>query len=284
MQAISGSSELLLFDCDRIITSWNLESDLFGWIKRGKCVADLRKTVANADITDDMFVDACLLAGSLFLPTLPTIENNRNKHSRPHSAIEMIMSQGRSGFSVVQNAQDDPRIKNTGYLDHYRRARLAVKHHPVLLKEGKVEPLVSGQLPNDPHEIIGQRLPDEVLLYMSKGLINSRILTWRVTSEIVEAPPVDGGESEEYRNLVSTKLTPLRTTAINLLSSSLHNWYQHKDIQLTCWFKSEKNTISMKNLPEWRKIVETWNVKEAAFKEVVSKTQVFPLQIFLYTC
>jgi hypothetical protein len=223
-----------------------------------------------------VFVDACVLAGSHFLPTLPSLEApNRNKQSKLNQAIEMVMSQGRSGISVVLNGQDDPRFKQTNYVDRYRRARLAVRHHPILTAEGKVEPLVSGQLPNDPHEFIGQRLPDEVLFYMSRGLINSRILTWRATSEIVEAPPMDGGDSAEYQDLVSTRLTPLRTTAINLLSSSLHNWYQHKDIDLKCWFQGDQSTtVSMKGLPEFRKSVDTWNVKEATFKDVVSKYQV----------
>ena len=195
------------------------------------------------------------------------------------------MTHGRSGNSVVLNGQDDPRVKQINYVDRYRRARLAVRHHPVLTAEGKVEPLVSGQLPNDPHEFIGQRLPDEVLFYMSRGLINSRILTWRATSEIVEAPPIDGGESAEYRALVSAKLTELRTTAINLLSSSLHNWYQHKDIDLKCWFQGDQSTtVSMKALPEFRKIVDTWNVKEATFKDVVAKHQVTPTRSMFLAC
>lgn len=281
MQAISGSSEILLFDCDQVITSWDLENDVFAWIRRGKCVADLRKYVNNSDIPDDTFVDACLLAGTRFLPTLPNLESPRaNKQSKPIGAIEMIMSQGRSGYSVVEQNREDPRLQASDYLDRYRKARLAVKHHPVLTVEGKVEPILEAQLPNDSHEFIGQRLPDEVYHYMSRGLINSRILSWRATSEIVEPPPIDGGDSPEYHNLVSRKLTPLRTTAINLLSSSLHNWYQHKDIDLKCWFqvdstgKPQASTISMKGLPEWRKSVDTWNVKDAVIQNVTSKYQV----------
>ncbi|KAJ4295023.1 hypothetical protein N0V90_007031 [Kalmusia sp. IMI 367209] len=281
VQAISGSSEILLFECDRVITSWDLEDGEFKWIKRAKCVADLRKYVQNADIADETFVDACILAGTHFLPTLPNLDspNSRNKTSKISGAIEMIMSQGRSGHSVVMNNRDDPLFQRTNYVDRYRKARLAVKHHPILTAEGKIEPLLEAQSPNDSHEFIGQRLPDEVYHYMSRGLINSRILSWRATSEIVESPPIDGGENTTYQDLVSTKLTPLRTTAINLLSSSLHNWFQHKDIDLKCWFKVDQSgkhqatTISMKGLPEWRKSVDTWNVKEATFKDVVSSFQ-----------
>ncbi|KAJ4355560.1 uncharacterized protein N0V89_003578 [Didymosphaeria variabile] len=279
VQAISGSSEVLLFDCDRVITSWDLEEGLFKWIKRGKCVADLRKYVQNAEIADETFVDACLLAGTHFLPTLPNLDgpNNRNKVSKISGAIEMIMSHGRTGHAVVLNNRDDPIFQRTNYVDRYRRARLAVKHHPILTTDGKIQPLLEGQLPNDSHEFIGQRLPDEVFYYMSRGLVNSRVLSWRAASEIVEAPPIDGGDGAAYQDLVSTKLTPLRTTAINLLSSSLHNWYQHKDIDLKCWFKVDQTgkhqstTISMNGLPEWRKIVDTWNVKEATFKDVVAQ-------------
>lgn len=281
MAAISGSSELLLFGCDKFITSWDLEADTFKWLKRSKCITDLRKYTRDAEISDDVFVDACVLAGTHFLPTLPSLESpNRNKQPKPVSAIDMIMSQGRTGYSVVLNSKDDPRFEQTDYFDKYRKARLAVKHHPVLTSEGRIEPLLETQLPNDSHEFIGQRLPDEVFYYMSKGLINSRVLNWRASSEITESPPVDGGDSVEYQNLVSAKLTPLRTTAINLLSSSLHNWYQHKDIDLKCWFQTDQNgkpqasTISMKGLPEWRKSVDTWNVREATFRDTLAKHHV----------
>lgn len=276
--AISGSSELLLFESNRIITSWDLEDGTFKWIQRSKCLSDLRKYVNQAEISDDMFVDALLLAGSHFLPSLPNLASSQRTKPKPAGAIEMIMNNGRSGISVVVNNQDDPRFQQSGYVDKYRRARLAVKHLPIITEDGKIEPRNEGVLPNDAHEFIGQRLPDEVHHYLSRGLINSRILSWRATSEIVEAAPVDGGDSSEYRDLVSKKLNPLRTTTINLLSASLHNWYQHKELTLKCWFqdtngKPHTSTISMRNVPEARRVVETWNVKDATFRGVVSKHQ-----------
>ncbi|KAF2705855.1 PIN domain-like protein [Pleomassaria siparia CBS 279.74] len=282
VQAISGPSELLLFDCDKIITYWDLEAGLFKWIRRGRCVAELKKYVNNGELPDATFVDACMLAGSHFLPTLPTLESPNRKQMKPLGAIEMIMSHGRTGIAAVLNNQDDPRFHGKEnaekYADKYRRARLSIKHHPILTVDGKVTPMEEGQMPNDGHEFIGQRLPDEIYHYLAKGLINARIVTWRATSEIIESPPMDGGESPEYRKLVSSKLTPLRTTAINLLSSSLHNWYQHKDLTLKCWFedasgKPHTSTISMKDLPEYREVVDTWNVKEATFKDVVAQHQ-----------
>ncbi|KAF1834685.1 hypothetical protein BDW02DRAFT_324399 [Decorospora gaudefroyi] len=92
--------------------------------------------------------------------------------------------------------------------------------------------------------------------------------------------PMDGGESPEYRNLVSSKLVPLRTSAINLLSSTLHNWYLHNDIEQTNWFsltepnKKPTPTIIHVERPaesQSPSIVDTWNVKEATFNHVVAQ-------------
>lgn len=177
------------------------------------------------------------------------------------------------------NNREDPRFEQLNYLDRYRKARLAVKNHPILTRDGDYKPLNSNQLPNDAHEYLGARLPNEVYYYLSHGLINARILQWRTTCEIYEVPPMDGGESPEYRKLVSSTISPLRTTAINLLSSALHNWYRHKDLTLRCWFsdstgKPQSSVISMKGLPETSTIVDTWNVKETTFKPVVEQHKV----------
>jgi len=228
-----------------------------------------------------MFVDACMLSGTHFLPTLPQLENPnpQRKNIKPHSAIEMMMGLGRSGISVCLHYQDEPRFQRMNYLDKYRRTRLAVKHHPVLTIQGKIEPLDASHVPNDVHEFIGQRLPDEIYYYLSKGLIGPRVLNWRTSNEIIELPPLDGGDSDDYRRLVSQKLTPLRTSAICLLSYSLHRFYQHRDMALKCWFDSRHETrhtdvISMKDLTDPLPIVEKWNVKAEVFNSEITKHQV----------
>ncbi|KAJ4362352.1 hypothetical protein N0V83_010445 [Neocucurbitaria cava] len=275
--AISGASDILLFDCDKVITNWDLEERQFRYTRREKCFADLEKFAGNVRITEDIFVDTCILAGTPFLPTLPNLTSaNRSELLKPYSAIKMIMSNGNTGYSVVVNNHDDPRFKQTNYVDRYRKARLAVKNHPVYTDDGKIEPLNLSQLPNDAVQYLGQRLPDEIFHYMSRGLINPQILQWRTTCEVFEVPPMDGGESLEYKNLVSSKLVPLRTSAINLLSSTLHNWYRHKDLTQRCWFldpngKQQETTVRVERQSETPSLVDTWNVKEATFKQVVAQ-------------
>jgi len=282
VHAISGASDILLFECDKVITSWEFEERQFRYTRRERCRADLEKFAGNVRITDDIFVDACILAGTPFLPTLPNLSSpNRTELLKPYSAIKMIMSSGRTGYSVVVNNQDDPRFKEIDYIARYQKARLAVKNHPVYTEDGKIEPQNPHELPNDAVQYLGQRLPDELFHYMSKGLIAPRILQWRTTCEVFESPPVDGGESLEYKALVSSKLVPLRTTAFNLLSSTLHNWYRHKDLEQKCWFldsssKQVTTLIRVERSSESQTpaIVETWNVKESIFKDSVAQYKV----------
>jgi len=279
--AISGSSDILLFECDKIITSWDFEEKQFRWTKRSKCISDLERFANNGTVTEDIFVDALILAGTPFLPTLPNLNSpNRTDLLKPHGAIKMIMSMsnGKSGHSVVINNHDDPRFKQMEYVDRYQKARSAVRNHPIYTIEGKIEPLDTSSMPNDAVNYLQSRLPDEVYHYLSAGLINARVLQWRTTCHIFDVPPMDGGDSPEYRTLVSSKLTPLRTSAINLLSSSLHNWYRHKNLEQRCWFSdptAAPQEIRVVGTQDNLAIVDTWNVKEATLRDGVSKQDGF---------
>ncbi|KAI4615582.1 uncharacterized protein J4E87_009041 [Alternaria ethzedia] len=280
VHAVYGSSDILIFECSKIITSWDFEARHFSFVRREKCVADLSKFVNAPNISDDIFLDTCILAGTPFLPTHPILDApNRAELIKPHSAIKTIMNNGQSGYSVVVNNNDVPPAGKE-YVTRYQKARLAVKNHPVYTEEGKVEPQNSGSMPNDAGQYLGQRLPDEILHYMSKGLISPHIIQWRTTCEVFEVPPMDGGLSPEYRDLVSSKLIPLRTPAVNLLSSTLHNWYRHQSLHQTHWYspvepngKRTSTTIPVEKPSEAiaPSLVDTWNVKEATFRDVVGQ-------------
>ena len=227
-----------------------------------------------------MFLDTCILAGTPFMETLPVLGAPiRADLLKPHSAIRMIIGTGQSGYSVVTSNQDVP-PSGKEYVTRYQKARLAIKNHPVLTQEGNIEPLSLSEMPNDAHEYLGRRLPDEMLYYMSKGVINPRILQWRTTCEVFEVPPMDGGESQEYKNLVSTKIMTLRTLVVNLLSSTLNKWYGHSDLKQTNWFSSTDPTKKT-NIPVEKpmenptpSIVSAWNVNEATFKDVIAQHKV----------
>ncbi len=258
IDAVAGSTELLLFDIDKVILKLDFERQQFTWVKRRSCLTALD----NA--SPDMFVDACLLCGSDLLPKLPQLDAApQRKQSQLRQAYDLMMGLGRTGLSVCQHYQDEPQSRAANYIEAYRIARQAIRHHIVLTKAGNLEALDRDHAPGDMHEFMGQRLPDEVYHYLSRGVIGPTVLNWRTSGEIIELPPLDNGESEEYRTLVKERLTPLRTLSLSLLSHALHNYYQHKDVTLRCYFApEERRTISMRDLPDPRPLTRTWNVRE----------------------
>ena len=257
VDAIAGSSEVLLFDAEKIITKFDFEHKEFTWLRRRSCLAALD------NIPSDMFIDACMLSGTSFFPTCPMLDGSHNrKQPKIRGAMDLMMGLGRTGISVCLHYQDEPQLRNMSYLDKYRRNRLAVKHHIILTKEGNVEPLNAELAPSDVHEFIGQRLPDELYFYLSRGLIGPKVLNWRTSGEIVELPSLDGGEWEDYRVLIRDLLTPLRVSTLSLLSRSLHHYYQHKDVSLRCWFdRSSRKPISTRDAADVKPIIGSWVVK-----------------------
>lgn len=264
-----GSSELFLFDVDKVIFRFDFDRSRFWWLSKQTCLDELGK------ISPEMFIDACLLSGSSFLPTFPPVENHRKPFSI-RDTTSMLLTLGRSVTAVCTHYQDEPQVQQSNYLDRYRRARLAVKHHVILTDDGKVEPLDLDHAPSDVHEFIGLRLPEEIYFYLSRGLIGPRVLNWLTSGELVEYPPLDNGESQEYQRLIREQLDPYRTQALALLSQPLNRFFQRKDVTMRFWFgKDAEKTLSHKDLVQsTRETISAWNVKENVFRSQEEKAKV----------
>ncbi|KAI9831325.1 MAG: hypothetical protein M1819_005099 [Sarea resinae] len=258
IDAIVGSSELFLFDVDKIITKIDFQRSQFTWLSKSDCLEDLGK------ISTDIFIDACLLSGSSFLPTFPPLENPA-LYRKPFNIRDVV------------NMIDDAQVQQTDYLDSFKRARMGIKHHVVLATEGKYEPLDIEHAPSDVHEFIGQRLPEELYFYLSEGVISPRVLNWLVSGDILETPPLENGEASEYQRLVRDQLTPIRTQALSLLSQSLHRFYQRKEIYLRFWFdKGGSKSINLKDFPSPKEYISSWNVKQAVLQGQRHETGIIP--------
>lgn len=137
----------------------------------------------------------------------------------------------------------------------------------IVQSDGDYQQLDYEHAPNDLATIVGVRLPIELYHYLQKGVIGPRVLDWRTRKEIFESPPLDGGNSSAYRELVQKKLQPLHLRALTLLSSRLARYYHNINVDLICWFnESEKQTLDVKGStqPETSgKDAETWHVRDA---------------------
>jgi Temperature dependent protein affecting M2 dsRNA replication len=260
-----GSSELFLFDVDKVITKLDLERLQFSWLSKRACQEELGK---SRGISDDMFIDACMLSGSSFLPTFPPLDNPR-KSDTIRDSITMMFAFNRSVTAVCTHYQDDAQVQQMGYLDKYKRGRLAVKHHVIFTDDGKVEPLDVEHAPFDVHEFIGQRLPEELYFYLSKGVVGPNVLNWITSGELLEMPPLDNGESEEYHRLVRDQLPPIRTQALSLLSQTLHFYYHRKDVTVRFWFdkKAERILKPKDPTPPPQGVIAAWHVKAGTLEQ-----------------
>lgn len=247
IDGVQGSASCLVYGSDKVILSYDWEKKQVVWVSLQKCLAKL-------ELDRDQFVNACLLSGSSILPAIPELDTD-SPMPRIQAAKSLLKSVNNDVDSLLRHKEGD-------WHKLFYKARFALKHPVVLQTGGKVEPLDWQSGPSDAHEFIGQRLPEEVFRYLSHGLIGPRVLNWRTRMEVLETPPLDGGLSPAYKDLVQGRLQPLRAQALTLLTHSLNRYYQKNDVDLVCWFNdTNKVPLNIPDRPERTKNADKWHVK-----------------------
>lgn len=159
-----------------------------------------------------------------------------NYHCWGFIGVHDLIKQHKTGFNAVQAFSDNPTVSKTNYIDTFCRTRCAVKYHLVIHDDGEVKPLNIENAPNDIHEFIGYRLPDELYYYLMRGLIGPQSINSLVSGVLIESAPLDNGESIEYQNFL-TQLLNIRTQTLSLLTQPLHPFYKTRKIASYFWFE-----------------------------------------------
>ncbi|KKK24520.1 XPG I-region protein [Aspergillus ochraceoroseus] len=268
VDAVWGPSEVLLFDVDKLITRIDTDPAQFSWITKQTCQDELGK------LTHEQFLDFALLLGSSFLPIFPGFENPPfpGKGAVIRDAMGLFNSAGRSALNLCTQFEEDGRMPDPQYTDRYKRAFVTVKHHVLMDVDGKVGPMDADNSPTDMHELIGQRLPEELYFYLSKGILGPDIPNYLTSGEVLISLPLGVEDTEIYRQIAGETLTPIRTQAICLLSNSLHRFYQVKVIQVRTWYDEKSDSsINLKTLPSVKDSIRSWKVRNDQFTEGVQK-------------
>lgn len=139
-----------------------------------------------------------------------------------------------------------------------------IKHHPVITSEGDIEVLDKGQAPDDVHACVGYRLPEELNMYLSRGMIRPGFLGAFNSGVVHITAPFDGGDSPTYQILVRTQLQPIREQTFALLAGSLNFYY--KNAQTICtrfWFDPEnEQKQAIKSMTPFNEdLLAQWNVR-----------------------
>jgi hypothetical protein len=255
-----------LFDLEKLVTRVDTEPAQFSWITKQNCQEELGR------LTNDQFLDFCLLLGSPFLRSCPLFESPAFPGKGPNvrDALPMFNAAGRSALTLCAQFDDDRRMQELQYADLYKKAFMVVKHHVYIDVEGRVGLMDKENASSDMHELIGQRLPEELYFYLSKGIIGADVPNFLTSGQVRIALPLGTEDTEIYRQLVGDILMPIRTQSMCLLANSLHRFYQTKVIQIRPWFdENSERSINLKGIPSVKETIQSWKIHGDKFPEAI---------------
>ncbi len=265
-----GSTECFLFGVDRVVTDFNLNDSTLSLISRATC-----EGILKAD--KDLLRDAQLLLGTSFTPTFPALEAMATtKSTGIADAITILKGFGNSVVQLCNYHRENPQVQSLKYADRYKKAIMTIRHHVIMDKKGVVAPLNFEYAPGDVHEFVGQRLPEELFFYLSKGILGPEIPNWLTSGEIVLSLPGGVLDSEPYRRLVIELLNPFRSEALKILAESLNYYYQSRVIKVSPWVSQDTSnlTIEIRYAPAMKQRLLQWKVRGAQIESVVGKGEV----------
>jgi hypothetical protein len=239
---------------DKIITSLDLSasSPTFQFVSK-------RLITTELSVNEDQFLDIAILVGFDQYPPFPP-----SVHEQALKATVDMVKHYKSGSATVSAFSEHHAVKAIQFTDHFARTRALIKYSLVLTSDGAVQPLslainntppgqsgtgshhgqhhsTAVDIPSDLHDVFTHRLPDEVYFYLSRGLIGPQALIWLTAGQVVESPPLDNGETNEFKRFVKEVITDGQTgpraTALALISSVLHSFWGKKAVVGHFWFE-----------------------------------------------
>lgn len=260
-----------------------------------------QRVLSDLGLSEDQFLDIGILAGFENSPTFPPIQQEQHLIK---SVTEMVKYY-KTGYAAVNAFGELPAVKQSQYLEHYARTRTMIKFSLILSSEGTVTPfplalpptttgphhshttshhITAADVPGDIHEVFTHRLPDEIFFYLSRGLIGPHALVWLTSGQIIENPPLDNGETTEYRRFVKEVITEgstgPRATALALINSVTNSYWSNRRITGSFWFEPSgppNQRVINHNGPQTSALAERvtgWHVTYALIEEELRRQNV----------
>lgn len=143
-------------------------------------------------------------------------------------AIDLLRTYGH-GIAVIRELCAD---QHPEYMDRFARTKAILTYMPIMKDNGHVETLSKKSVPDDIAMLITPRLANEIYFYISRRLVGTELYDLLISDHLKIRAPLDGGESQEYRNLLND-MTPLRATYLSLLASHSNRFLHHKHLVIS---------------------------------------------------
>jgi hypothetical protein len=206
----------------------DFEVGTFTWIFKDD-IRDYRKSGFNASTFHETFMDACILAGGIYdCPIIPTLAESLNSIGPVfifERAIDLLRIYGH-GVAVIRELCSD---QHPEYMERFARTKGILTYMPVMKDNGQVETLSKKSVPNNIAMLITPRLANEIYFYISRRLVGTEMYDLLISEHLKIHAPLDGGESQEYRNLLNDMVS-LRATCLSLLAGHSNRFLHHKHL------------------------------------------------------
>ena len=230
IDCIYSDADILLYEIDRIILGIDFEAGNFKWIFK-EDIRDYKQATFNTASFHETFMDACLLAGGIYdrpvLPGLAVSLASIGPIFTFERAVDVLRTYGH-GITVIRELSPD----HPEYLDRFARTKGILTYMPIIKDNGTVETLSKKNIPNNIAMLITPRLANEIYFYISRHLVGTNMYDLLISDHLKVHAPLDGGESQEYRNLLNDMIS-LKTTCLGLLSSHSNRFFQSKHLVFT---------------------------------------------------
>ncbi|CAB4253261.1 similar to Saccharomyces cerevisiae YNL085W MKT1 Protein that forms a complex with Pbp1p that may mediate posttranscriptional regulation of HO [Maudiozyma barnettii] len=269
IDAIFGPTDcLMLGEVDRFILGMEFPNKDFRYIDKNRVLKEMGISLKE-------FVDIAMTLGNTLQPTtLPPLQIYPS-NKLFEIALEMVLNTGTNFYLYQLGNEMDTTTQS--YLEQFQRGVSHLKYMPVLKDSGKVDLYINDfenmnshsdgnklsqngetenehynnkksettrtlPIPNDVHDFITQRLPNEYYFYKSLGLTSGKLFDAITTGVYPEEPPLDGGASNSYRKLVTDSVTIFKNKELNLLTQPINRYFQMKQIKQVKWFDNDDKT------------------------------------------
>jgi Temperature dependent protein affecting M2 dsRNA replication len=220
----------LVYDINRVVTDFDWDAKTVTTVSK-----DLIHTYKDGAFPNDekafndAFLDSCILAGGMYnCPVFPSLAGSLTSMGPVFTferAIDLLRTYNYDALNTIKENV----AESADYHREWARTRCIFTYMPIKTAEGPIVTMSTKNVPNDLATVVMPRLADQIYWYIYRRLVHPYTYDLLISDNIQIHAPLEGGDTQEYRNLLA-EMVPLRTTATALVSSHSNRFMHHKHL------------------------------------------------------
>lgn len=267
VDAVYASPSALLYGIRTVITSLQPREGIFQWLGRQDCLDQL------GHIPYSGFMNACILAGSSYISAFPPIRDSSDEANPDLRSVINFMQPFQYDVSTAcDHFREDPQLSAENYFDTYQKSRVALQFAPATVAGGSVECSNKSSSPDDMTTILGDRLPDELLFYLQKGMVRANVLDALISHETQHRSLPRDDDHLPYHTVLRQAHSTLLAQAITVICQPLHRYFRFRGVEIKGTGSDQPITIMPRdNFETIQECTNGWNVPQSVMDKFCGK-------------